>query len=74
MRLSLPPTMAMGAYSIPLPRRPTWREMTLTNPLRRNGNVVVNVVVVKRKTIVVNVHPVETIRVTRSVNYADVID
>ena len=48
--------------------------MTLTNPLRRNGNVVVNVVVVKRKTIVVNVHPVETIRVTRSVNYADVID
>jgi hypothetical protein len=41
---------------------------------RRNGNVVVNVVVVRRKTIVVNVHRVETIRVTRSVNYADVID
>ena len=68
------PMCTMGvAYSIPHPRR-TWREMTLTNPLRRNGNVVVNVVVVRRKTIVVNVHRVETIRVTRSVNYADVID
>jgi hypothetical protein len=48
--------------------------MTPTNLPKRNENVAGNVGGAKKKTIAGSAHPVEMTKVTRSVNYADVID
>ena len=51
----------------------SWQGTTPISPPRKSGNAAVNAVAAKRRTIVVNVHLVETIKVIKSANFAGVI-